>query len=238
MNITAIKTRILQPPKDNLFKVLDEYLPKLAERDVLVVSSKVVAIHQGRCVPVEGSDKDELVKQESEIQITRPEDKWSVSIKYHALLFAAGIDESNAREHYVLLPTEPHKVAQEIRLFLKEKYGVTNVGVVIADSHSVPFRYGTVGVSIGYAGFEPVSYYTGEKDLFGRELRYTRINVGDALAVSGVFAMGESTEQTPLCLIRNIPHITFTERDTSGELTIPPREDLYWPLFRDFYERE
>ena len=36
------------PPKDDFLEALDESLPKLKEGDVLLVASKVLAIHQGR----------------------------------------------------------------------------------------------------------------------------------------------------------------------------------------------
>ena len=74
MEIIPIKTRILQPPNDNLMTALIDALPELKEGDIIVVSSKVVAIDEGRTVPVEGSDKQALARQEADYVIER--DYW------------------------------------------------------------------------------------------------------------------------------------------------------------------
>ncbi|MBX2866635.1 coenzyme F420-0:L-glutamate ligase [Candidatus Kaiserbacteria bacterium] len=235
MHIEAIKTHLLTPPQDDLFKAIQESNLSLSEEDVLVVSSKVVAIHEGRCVLAKDVDKESLVEKESDVYIKDADSRWRICIKHGTFLSGAGIDESNADEHLILLPEDPHKSAREIHEFLTKTYNVKKLGVIVADSHSAPLRYGTVGVALGWYGCEPVSYYTGKPDLFNRPAQFTRINVVDSLAVAGVFAMGELAEQTPLCHIQDIPHIVFTNRDTSQELFIPPREDIYWPLLKNLY---
>ena len=68
MQFIPIKTRIVQPPKDDIYPVLDKYLPSLQEGDVLLITSKIISIHQGRCVKTDEVDnKDELIKKEAEI---------------------------------------------------------------------------------------------------------------------------------------------------------------------------
>lgn len=238
MYIQAIKTKRLEPPQDDLFAALTESDLELKEEDVVVVSSKVVAIHEGRCVPVEGVDKEELVKEEADVYVERADSRWRICLKHNTFLAAAGIDESNANDHYILLPKDPTKSAQELYNFFRKKYGIKKLGVVVTDSHSMPLRYGTLGVALGWWGFEPVEYFTGKPDLFDRPAAFTRINVADSLAVAGVFATGELAECTPLAVIREVPHITFTERDTTNELLIPPREDIYWPFLKGLYEQE
>jgi F420-0:gamma-glutamyl ligase len=69
-NVTTlipVKTRPLVPPRDNLWDALDPALPPLKEGDVIAITPKIAAIHQGRCVPV-GSvrDKEQLVEAEAE----------------------------------------------------------------------------------------------------------------------------------------------------------------------------
>jgi hypothetical protein len=49
MQVIPIKTRVLTPPQDDLFAVLDEYLTDVQEGDIIAISSKVVALHEGRC---------------------------------------------------------------------------------------------------------------------------------------------------------------------------------------------
>ena len=55
-NFTPIKTRLVHPPKDDIYDILDS-LPALEEKDIVFITSKILGIHQGRCVPCEGTDK-------------------------------------------------------------------------------------------------------------------------------------------------------------------------------------
>lgn len=236
MQIDPITTKLLRPPQDNLFAAIRASDLTLADGDVVVISSKVVAVHEGRCVSARDTNKEDLVADEAEVYVKHADHRWRICIKHGAFLAGAGIDESNADEHYILLPAEPQKSARELHQFFVAEYGLDRVGVIITDSHSMPLRYGTLGVALAWHGIEPVAYFTGEPDLFDRPASFTRINVVDSLAATGVFVMGEMAEQSPLALIRDAPNVTFTSRDTSGELTIPPREDIYWPLLRGLYE--
>lgn len=238
MDISPIKTRIIQPPQDDVLEAIKDSSFRPQEKDVVVVSSKVVAIHEGRCVKKDEVEKEELVKQEADVYIKKADSRWRICLKHDTFLLGSGIDESNAGEYYILLPKDPHQSARNIYDFIQETYSLSNFGVIIADSHSMPLRYGTVGVALGWHGFEPVSYFTGESDLFGRPAELTRINTVDSLATAGVFVMGELSEQTPLCVIQDAPHLSFTERNTSSELAIPPREDIYWPLLKGLYQKE
>jgi F420-0:gamma-glutamyl ligase len=45
MNFIKVKTGSILPPKDNLYPILDKYLPKLKEGDVIFITSKILAIH-------------------------------------------------------------------------------------------------------------------------------------------------------------------------------------------------
>lgn len=238
MNILPVKTRVLTPPKDDLFAVIEAAALDLKDGDVVVITSKVAAIHQGRCIKKRDViDKEELVRQESDAYLPAEQDeRWNLSVKRHALLLSAGIDESNADGYYVLLPDKPDEFAREVHAYLCDENDVNNLGIIVTDSHSIPFRYGTLGVAIGFHGIEPVRHFSGERDLFGREFNYTRINVVDALAGAAVFMMGETTEQTPLCVIRDAPHVEFTNDDVTDELYIPPKEDIYYPLLKPLYE--
>ena len=124
MEIIPIKTRILQPPNDNLMTALIDALPELKEGDIIVVSSKVVAIDEGRTVPVEGSDKQALARQEADYVIER--DYWPtpLTVIKNAFIGTAGIDASNAGNHYVLLPKDAFKSAARIRGQLLKKYNI------------------------------------------------------------------------------------------------------------------
>lgn len=239
MKLIPIKTKKFLPPQDDLLLELKKKLHgRLRDGDILVITSKVVSIHEGRSVPISDSKtKKELVRAESDAYLKAEHPgEWDLSVKHSALLLSAGIDESNAAGHYLLLPKDPMRSARMLRAFLIDYFEFSQLGIVISDSHSLPFRYGTLGISLGFAGFKPVRHFKGKKDLFGRAFEYTRINVADAIAGAAVFMMGETTEQTPLCIVRDVPHVLFSEQVKKGDLLIPPQKDIYYPLLRKFYE--
>lgn len=233
MQLLPIKTNILKPPQDDLLTSLSAALPKLEEQDILIISSKVVAIHEGRCVPVNEVDKQVLVKNEAELVI--PREYWGtpLTVIHHAFIGAAGIDESNADGHYILLPADPFKSAQMLHQYLKVQFGLREVGVVIVDSHSVPMRYGATGIAIGFWGFAPLKSHIGEQDLFGREFRIERSNIADGLAAGASLVMGETNEQTPVVIAREVPNLTFSDTNEKDTLFAPFADDT----FRVLYER-
>lgn len=254
MECIPVRTRAMLPPRDDLYQVLDESLPRLREGDILFVSAKVVAIHQGRCVRIlppgaKGArgQKERIVKRESEWYARSHLRSWPdlyLSIKEHTLIANAGVDESNAAGHYILWPRRAPAAAKEIRGYLQKKSGVKNLAVVIVDSHILPLRHGTVGISIGSAGMEPVCDYRGTPDIFGRIIRHTNKNVVDPLAAMAVSLMGEGNERTPLLILRGAGGwpgagarakgglVRFTDRDTSRALGVRPEDDLYAPFWR------
>ena len=52
MKVEVIRTKKLLPPKDDLYVAIRQSIKNLPERSVVVVTSKIVAIHQGRCVKI------------------------------------------------------------------------------------------------------------------------------------------------------------------------------------------
>jgi coenzyme F420-0:L-glutamate ligase / coenzyme F420-1:gamma-L-glutamate ligase len=98
--------------------------------------------------------------------------------------------------------------------------------VVITDSSNRPWRLGTVGTAIGCAGIRVLDDRRGGHDLFGRELKVTLINRADALATMATLVMGETTERTPVALIRGLPQ---RRRRRAGAHAIirPLEEDLF-----------
>lgn len=222
------------PPKDDLFAVLDESLTDVQEEDIVVVTSKVVSIHRGRSVFIEGSDKSELVRREAKYIFSPIDRVHPLTIIHNALISSAGIDESNSAGYYTLLPENPFDDAKEIYEYLKKRFKRTSIGVIITDSHSLPFRYGAMSVSIGYWGFHPVERHIGRVDLFGRVLKFSSTNIVDSISAGCTLVTGECDESQPVVIVRNVPNVTFTELDTREKLLIPFEEDIYKSLFRDF----
>ncbi len=234
MELIPIKTRILTPPKDNLYELFEESVHDLREGDVVVVTGKVVSIHEERCVPMDGTDKEALVAREAEYICHWKEGRKPLTIVQNAVISAAGIDESNGSGYYILLPLKPFVSAQTIHAYLREKFSLNKIGVVITDSHSLPFRYGAMSVSIGCYGFIPVEDHRGRPDLFGRLMKYSSTNIADSIAAASTLVSGECAEAQPITIARGVPNLTFCEYDISSQLIVPPEEDLYQILFKEF----
>jgi coenzyme F420-0:L-glutamate ligase len=231
------------PPRDDLYPVLDASLPRLRDGDVLFITSKIVAIHQGRCVKMAAgaaaasAQKTCLIKKEAERYAQSHLRSWKnlyLTIKESTLIANAGIDESNADGYFVLWPRNSSAVAKEIKRYLQKKFGIKKLAVVITDSHIIPLRRGTFGISIGFSGLEPLYDYRGAPDIFGRLLQHTTKNIVDVLAAMAVMLMGEGDERTPMLIVRDAKFVVFTDKDTHRESVVAPRNDLYAPLWKSF----
>ena len=236
MEITPIKLSVLTPPKDDLFSKIKKSKLRLKDGDVIAVSSKVVSIHEGRCVSVNTTSKDTLAKREADFFLERkyvPGRNALHTVMHNVLIRSAGIDESNGNGYYILWPKNPMRSAAKMRVFLMREYKIKKLGVVIADSISTPLRRGAVGFALAWAGIDPLYDYRGEKDLFGRKFKFEQANQADALAVAAVLAMGEGSEQTPLAVIRNAPSHVWRSRHagrTYRTFNVPMKEDLFAPF--------
>lgn len=230
MIVKAIKTRKFLPPKDDLWDLLSE-VKSLEENSVLAVTSKVVSIGEGRCIPINEKTKDEIAMQEADKFIPRelaPAGLILHTIKNNMLVASAGVDESNGKNFYILWPKNPYSSAKKIWKFLKEKFKIKNLGVIITDSRLIPLRQGVVGIAISYFGFKPLRDYRGKKDLFGRQFKMETSNLPDSLATAAVLEMGEGVEQTPIAIISDIPYIQFTKKYSGVEIN--PEEDMFYPF--------
>jgi putative folate metabolism gamma-glutamate ligase len=234
MLIKPVKTKKIIPGKDrDIFLILAKHLPKLKERSVVVITSKIIAICEGRFANPKKVKKDELVKKESAFYLPRQRNKYGflLTVKNNTLIASAGIDESNAAGNLILWPKSPQKSANMVRAFLKKQLGLKNVGVIITDSKLTPLRRGTTGVCIAHSGFSALNDYRGKPDVFGRKLKLTQANVAEGLASSAVALMGEGKEQTPIVVIENIPFVEFQSKNPSKKelayLRMGFEEDVY-----------
>lgn len=232
--IIPIHTKVLNPPQDNLYQALAQTKLKLQEGDILCVTSKVVSIHEGRCIPIEAVKKIDLIRQEADYVLPGKQSPAGViiTIKQHTLIPNAGIDESNAAGFYVLWPKDAYLSANRLWQNFRVQFRLKNLGVIITDSHTIPLRWGTVGISIGHYGFKPLHDYRGEKDIFGRQLKITQANIADALAAATVAVMGEGAEQIPATIVRGFKPLRFINRSTKNDLVIAKDQDIYRPLLK------
>lgn len=237
------------PPKDNLLSLIKEsFLAnkiKIKEESIIVVTSKIVAIGQGRCIKIDQSlsaeqqriVKDKLIKQEADFFIDRkyvPNQRVVLTIKNNIVIPTSGIDESNANGYYILWPEKPFLEAKKIHQFIKKEFGLKKVGVIISDSHTLIMRLGIGGFGMAYYGFYPLRDYRGSKDIFGRKLKMTQTNIVDSLADAAVFQMGEGKEQTPIAVVEDILGIKFGFNSLKKDpLVIDKNIDIYAPLLKN-----
>lgn len=242
MTITPIKTHKITTGDTDILKIVDRYVADIPENSILVVTSKIVSICEGRIQKInsetEKEDKEKLIKEESEYYIDKGENKYGfyLTITNNLLIPTAGIDESNGNGYYILWPKNAQSTANTIREYLTQKFQLTNFGVIITDSKTTPLRWGTTGVAIAHSGFSALNDYMGKPDLFGRIMRVTKSNVADGLASGAVAVMGEGKESTPLAIISQLSNIEFQERNPTNEelkqLKISLDDDIYAPVLR------
>jgi len=236
MKIIAFRTSKIRSG-DNLYSILDKYLPTLEKKNIVVITSKVISLSQGRVVKNDGKIiKEDLVKKEAQYYLPEKYIKHGVhpTITNDVFIVSAGIDESNADGNFVLWPRNVMGQAQKIWEYLRRRNKIKNLGVVVTDSHLSPLRRGTTGFGIAWCGFEPLKNYIGKPDIFGRKLKLTKSNIVDGLAASAVLVIGEGSEQTPLAVIKDVLFVKFQNRPPSTEeikeMRIPLEDDVFSSL--------
>lgn len=234
MHIIPVKTEKVTPKSTTLVALLDRSLKKFPERSILVITSKIVALCEGRVVPKQ-KIQDSLIEQEAEYYLPATASHYGVPLTIidHTFIARAGMDSSNTSGYYSLLPKDSYATAKKIRAYLVRRFKTKEAGVIIVDSHSLPLRRGVTGVAIGWSGIVALKAYEHVPDIFGY-IFTTHANHIDALATAASLVMGDGNEQTPLALITGIPNITFKKSSpTKTELDFfkPALEnDLFAPL--------
>ncbi len=229
MKITATRTRLFKEG-ENLEAFIVRHYPRLCEGNILVVTSKIAALAEGRTAFAKNKkEKEKIIRAESEWAMPAAH-AW-LTIKDGTVMVAAGIDESNADGKLILLPKDSFSAAARLRATLRKCYRLNNLGVLITDSRTPPLRAGVMGMALGYAGFRGVKDCRGSADLFGKKLRVTKVDIADSLAAAAVLLMGEGAERRPLAVIKDAP-VEFTKRTKRRELVVDVRDDVYMPLFK------
>ncbi|MBI2601348.1 coenzyme F420-0:L-glutamate ligase [Candidatus Daviesbacteria bacterium] len=238
MIVKAIKTHKVTISDKDILRVLDKYILYLKEESIVVIASKIVAICEGRAVKLNKDKLDELIKKESQFFIPAKEHKFNlyITITKNYLTYSSGIDESNGNGYYVLWPKDAQQSANQIRAFLKDKFNIKKVGVVITDMTAIPLQWGVIAGPIAYSGFKPIRNITGTKDVFGKEFKYTKVGIINGLAAGAGAVMGEGAEQTPIGIIEDVPFVEFQDKNPTqeelNELIIEPENDLFGPMIK------
>ena len=218
---------------------------EFTDGDVLVVAQKIISKAEGRLTRLSDVEPgeaalalaDETEKDPRLVQLILDESatvlrhKPGVIIARHKLGHVganAGIDQSNIAhdegDAALLLPRDPDASAARLFDTLKEMTG-KHVGVIIADSMNRPWRMGTVGGAIGCAGVQVLDDLRGAKDMFGRELKVAMVNRADSIAAMASLVMGETTERTPVALVRGLPVATVS--GSARDIMRPLEDDLF-----------
>ncbi|HUS26231.1 MAG TPA: coenzyme F420-0:L-glutamate ligase [Nevskiaceae bacterium] len=239
MIVTPIKTKRITANACTLLELLDQHVTKLDEASVVVVTTKIVSLCEGRVLPMDGVDKDELIAAHSAYYLPRSLSRYNVSfaITQGRIAPGAGIDESNGNGEYILWPKDVQATANQVRAHLQQKYNLQKLGVILTDSTTRPMQWGTTGIGVAHSGFVPLKDYIGTPDLFGRKFEFHKNNIMNGLAAAAVVTMGEGAESTPLAIIQDMPFVVFQDQDPSAQeleaLKISMQDDLYAPLLQN-----
>jgi coenzyme F420-0:L-glutamate ligase/coenzyme F420-1:gamma-L-glutamate ligase len=214
-----------------ILSALDDCGESLQQNDVLVIAQKIISKAEDRyldlrkVVPSPEAeqlglevDKDPRKVQailDESIAVVRK--RPGVLIVEHKLGFVqanAGIDQSNIDadedNRCLLLPVD--------------RLGI-EVGVIINDSIGRAWRVGSLGLAIGIAGFTGLEDYVGQTDIYGNELRVTQVGAADELAAGASLVMGQTTEKTPVVLVRGYqPRSPVDPSQRGVKPLIRPRE--------------
>ena len=220
----------------------------LENGDVLVIGQKVVSKAEGRLVDlkqVTPSTEAQRLAQEShknprEVEVLLRESRKVLRVRpgliivEHRLGFIcanAGLDHSNVQgemeehsEWVLMLPIDPDASARKIRRDLCRDLDL-DIGVLIIDSHGRAWRLGTVGVSIGVAGFPALLDLRGKPDLFDVLLRSTEVGLADEVAAAASIMMGQADEGQPVVHVRGLPYAL--REGSMQEIIRPEEEDLF-----------
>jgi coenzyme F420-0:L-glutamate ligase/coenzyme F420-1:gamma-L-glutamate ligase len=201
----------------------------LEDRDVLVITQKVVSKAEGRLVAFDPAVPDarrQLVLSES-TRVLREREELIITETRHGFVCAnAGVDFSNVADgQAALLPADPDRSARGIRDALRARTGL-ELGVIISDTFGRPWRIGVTDVAIGCAGIAAVIDLRGTTDVFGRELVATEICVADELASAAELVKGK-TGGIPVVIVRGVEPSWFRESSVKAEIVRPPNQDLF-----------
>jgi coenzyme F420-0:L-glutamate ligase/coenzyme F420-1:gamma-L-glutamate ligase len=249
MQLIPLNQIPLVQPGDNLAKLIVDACQVadiiLADDDIVVLAQKIVSKAEGCQVKLSDVTPSpqaielakltgkpdrlvELILQDStEIIRAKP----GLLIVEHRLGFIsanAGIDHSNVSpdpEVFLRLPLNPDSSARAIRRQLAQSIGVAPP-VLVIDSHGRPWRFGTVGVTIGLCGIAPIQNLRGTPDLFGDPLEYTEVGFADQIAAAASLVMGQGAEGCPAVIVRGLP-FTLDETARASDVLRPKSSDVF-----------
>jgi coenzyme F420-0:L-glutamate ligase/coenzyme F420-1:gamma-L-glutamate ligase len=216
--------------------------PGIEERDVVVVTQKIVSKAEGRVMALAEvtpsaeaeqlgaeTEKDprlvELILRES-VAVVRQRGPVLITETHHGFVCAnAGIDASNVGPEgtVCLLPQDPDVSCRRIREGIRKATG-HDVAVIMSDTFGRPWREGHTNVAIGLAGMLAFVDYVGQADSHGYELRVSTLCVADELAAAAELVQNK-LDGLPVAIVRGYD---YPAGEGSSRDLIRPREmDLF-----------
>ena len=201
-------------------------LVELADGDVVLVTSKVVAKAEGRVVP---GTREQLLPDETARVVARRGPTTIVRTHHGLTLAAAGIDASNVEPgHVVLLPVDPDASARRLRARLAALTGST-VAVVVTDTAGRAWRHGQTDLAVGAAGLRVLDDHAGRHDPHGNELVVTAPAVADELAGAAELVQGKLGRR-PFAVVRGRDDLVLPTGDDgpgASALVRGDHEDMF-----------
>ena len=217
-------------PGDDLAGAVAAAAPWLRDRDVVVVTSKIVSKVEGRLVAaprdprLRDAARRELVRAEA-VRVLASRARTQITENRLGIVQAAsGVDASNVDlDELALLPLDPDGAAAALRARLRELLGV-DVAVVITDTMGRAWRVGQTDHAIGSSGLTALHRYAGAVDPHGNELSVTEVAVADEIAGAADLVKGKLSG-IPVAVVRGLPVVD--DGSTARVLVRPVAEDLF-----------
>ncbi|HVR33250.1 MAG TPA: coenzyme F420-0:L-glutamate ligase [Acidimicrobiia bacterium] len=209
MTITPIEGIGEAKPGDDVAALIGDAIETgttLEDGDVLVVTHKLISKAEGRIVelPDDGPNSHRYLVEQEAARIIRRRGPLVIAQTRHGFICAnAGVDRSNAgHARAILLPEDPDRSANRVRLRLQHRFGV-RIAVIVTDTFGRVWRRGLVDVAIGVAGMDAIDDLRGTVDTFGRPLEVSEVAVADEVAAAADLVMGKATG-VPAAIVRGV----------------------------------
>ena len=208
---------------------LDRRRRRLADGDIVVVTSKVVSKAEGAVVELadvepspfatdfaERWGKDprlvEVVLRQAR-RIVRMSGPLLITETHHGFVCAnSGVDESSSG---AAGPRRRPARAIPMRrpAGFRERFAElgVDVAVIVSDTFGRPWREGQTDVAVGLAGIAPITDYIGQHDPHGHEFRVQQLCVADELASAAELVKG-NLSRVPAAVIRGFPWVRRRRR--------------------------
>lgn len=207
-----------------ILTALDDRGLAIEERDIVVVTHKVVSKQEGRLVEILTEDAYRTLVDDESVSVLRRRGDLVIARTRHGFICAnAAVDRSNVADGYaLLLPVDPDRSAHRIRVLISRSTGV-DVGVVITDTFGRVWRRGLVDVAIGVSGISPILDLIGTTDTHGNVLNVTQVAVVDEIAAAADLVMGKASA-IPVAIVRGL---SLAGEGRAVDLVRPAGEDLF-----------